>query len=340
MDQPLKTIHNPYDQAFKDLADYDIRGMMHITGRLRIDAEATVTKVPSEIRGPAKLADHVGIVRTHEGTRLDETEAVWDWQDEEEAAIVERIGTLAQVPPLKVHTEITLTIVLLNEAGAPTDRKQELMVRRGKYRSIIEPYWVELYNSPAELAFEVNSPEALAMIPLMRHTDQDLVEAKRRLERMGNEGALAQFLHLVDKRHGNYAKTDLRRRLGMFERVTMEAAKSTEFARMLWEGERRQAVEQGRQEGLEQGLEQGLEKGREEGLAQGLQSRDQEREEGRQRILRVIRRTLSRKFPDLADHPALELVPLDRLEDLHDGVLAADNVATTEAAILDASRPA
>jgi predicted transposase YdaD len=111
----------------------------------------------------------------------------------------------------------------------------------------------------------------------------------------------------------------------MFERVTMEAAKSTEFARMLWEGERRQAVEQGRQEGLEQGLEKG---------------RDQEREQGRQRILRVIRRTLSRKFPDLADHPALELVPLDRLEDLHDSVLAADNVATAVAAILDSSRPA
>jgi flagellar biosynthesis/type III secretory pathway protein FliH len=107
----------------------------------------------------------------------------------------------------------------------------------------------------------------------------------------------------------------------MFERVTMEAAKSTEFARMLWEGERRQAVEQGRQEGREEG-------------------REQEREEGRQRILRVIRRTLSRKFPDLADHPALELIPLDRLEGLLDSVLAADSVATTAVAILDASRPA
>jgi hypothetical protein len=319
-----ETIHNPFDQAFKDLADYDLRGMMHLTGRLHIDAVAKVSKLPSEIRGPAKLADHVGIVETAGGSYVEETEAVWDWGPEEEVAIVERLGTLWQVPSVKAHRNIKLTIVLLNEDGAPDDRKERLMVSLGSFFAGVHPVWVKFYEVPAALALEVGSAEALAMVPLMRHTLEDLEEARCRLKAIGKESALAQFLFMVDRRYGKNGKG---RQLGMFERVTMEAARSTEFARVMFEAERREALETGRKRGLEEGKELGKELGRE--LA---------REQYRQGLIRMVRRVLASRFPDLADHPGLESVPFDRVEDLCDRVVAADNSSIALAAILDLSR--
>jgi hypothetical protein len=97
----VNTVYNPMDHGFKDLAESDPRAMMHLTGRLPITAEATVTKVGPEVRAPAKLADHLSIVETPEETWLDQTEAVGWWTTEQRDAVRERITAATLVPGFK-----------------------------------------------------------------------------------------------------------------------------------------------------------------------------------------------------------------------------------------------
>jgi hypothetical protein len=273
-----------------------------------MDAEATVTKVGPEIRSPAKLADHIMVVQTLEADWIDHNEAVSWWKDDTERWVAERVGTLAMVPELKKHNNIRVTITLLERRGAPAKRSLTLMVDRGDYSGIVRPRWVEMYSIPAREAFEADTPEALAMVPLMDSTPQDLVEAKRRLEEIGNENSLAQFLALAARKCDS---NELRRQLGMFERATMEMVRSSEWVLAITETARHEAREAGLQEGRQEGRQEG--------------------------VLRSLRRVLSHRFPGLRE-ASLARIPEDRLEGVLEAVLEADTEDSALAAITEGAR--
>jgi flagellar biosynthesis/type III secretory pathway protein FliH len=164
---------------------------------------------------------------------------------------------------------------------------------------ILIPTWLRLYQTPASEALALDCPSAWALVPLMLHSEEELDEAGLRLAKTRNENAIVQFLLFAARK---YDRNELRRRYGMFEQATVEIAKTTEFGQEI--------MQAGRREGLEEGMEK-----------------------GRQVMLDAIRAVLRRKFPTLAEHPAIQMVSLDRANSVLDQIFQADTESAALAAI-------
>ena len=311
-----KTAHNPNDHGFKDLAEFDPRALLHLTGRLPITAQATITKVGPEVLAPGKLADYLAIVESDQGDWLDHTEAVTWWGADQEQAITERVMTAMLVPSLK-HLGIGVNILLMDQRGAPVEPKVTLSIRRMDAVTHVTPRWFPIWTYPAQDALALGRERMLALVPLMEHSESELDEAGRRLVRIGDPDMMVQFLLFASRK---YDSNELRRRYGMFERATIEIAKTT------WLGQDIMRV--GMEAGREEGLQEGREEGREEGLEEGL-------EQGRQRMLDSIRRALRHRFPGLAEHGAINEIPsMEAAQDILDKVYMAETEAAALAAIV------
>jgi predicted transposase YdaD len=129
------------------------------------------------------------------------------------------------------------------------------------------------------------------LVPLMRHTVADMVEAGRRIAETGDENMMALYLALGARR---YDRDVLRRWLKIMERAIMEIGRTTWFGQDL--------LAEGRAEGLQAGIEQGFEKGIEKGIEKGRQ------EGARDQVVRTIRALLRSTHPNLADHAHIDLI--------------------------------
>lgn len=290
------------DHGFKYALENDPRGLLHLTGRLPINARAEVQPVGTAIRPPGKLADSLVLVKTGSRTWLDHTEALSSWHSRERLAITRRTLTGVLIPKYYRY-KIYPTILLMLEEGVPKQLPETIITDRGGAFGGIRPNWVKLWESPAGELLDLDRQYLMHLVPLMKHTKTEAREAARRVRNLGDEAQITLFLALGERR---YDKNELRRWIGMFHDAVIEIGKTTSFGQEL--------MDLGRKEGLAQGLEKGLAKGRRKGLAEGL---EQGREQGLTGVLTAIRGCLEVSHPKLANHRSIRrIATLEQANDI------------------------
>jgi hypothetical protein len=267
------------DKAFKDALHRDPRALLHLVGRLSVEADAVVKDIPTELIVPGKIADGLLHVTTGGLSRLELVEAVSWWKDWERVRLCKR--TMAAMM-LEEHEKLDLavTVLLMLEEGLTGGGPPyKLDYDRGGGFAGARVTWVVLPWIDASVVLDFDFRNLMHLVPLMRHTVADMVEAGRRIAETGDENMMALYLALGARR---YDRDVLRRWLKMMERAIMEIGRTTWFGQDLLA------------EGRAEGMQAGIEKGRQEG------ARDQ--------VVRTIRTLLRSTHPNLADHAHIDLI--------------------------------
>lgn len=218
-----------------------------MTGSLPLTAAAEVRPISSDLIAPQKAADHLCLVETAERTWVEQLEALARWHTREIEAILARTKTASMVPALR-DAAFQVTVVLLSPSGLPSALPRSFRERRGRFRSILVPRYVRLWEIDPAPLIRLDRRGLLPWIALMRGdkalAEQVAVEVARRRDL----DLAARFVTIASLRYDRGYLLGLLEKLDMLL-YTKELVESTPVGQEIL----KRGIEEGREEAASKG---------------------------------------------------------------------------------------
>jgi len=295
-------VRTPLDRIFKNTAEIEPRGLLHLFGSLRIDEPAEVKELDREVGLEAVHLDHLYEVRTATWHGLHH----FEFQTRYQMSLPQRIVNYNLVTYLRYKLPVQSTLVLPVEKYAPAGIPDSAQIEAGGLRIDCQYRVIRMWElDPAEI-FALNRPALLACIPLVSSNRGDWSRAAKEIVATGNKALAGAFLSLGGVR---YDRTELE---GVLEQVTLE-----EFIPRDWI--RHSSVVEPL---IEQAEKDGADRGR---IAEAR---------------RMLAMAVTTRFPELTLPPGIQAISdPTAIEDAFRAVLGASSPAEAEAALLRATTP-
>ncbi len=335
-------MRNPYDRAFKLLAETEPRALLHLFAGIPIDADVEVRELERELGPPTVYLDHLYEVRSPNGAvRYIHLE----FQNQPGSGMPERLLRYATYRFLCDSTApLDSFLILPVEHAAAARVPEHAEARAGQLRIEFRYTIVRLWELDPEILFALQRPGMLPLVALARASDRDLERAADEIVRVQSKELAADlagvFATLGGLRYDRNRLIDLLEKRMIKEFLTPELMRQSSFLKPLievWEKESRERGEaEGRALGLASGLASGLESGLASGLAKGLATGlAKGQDEGKlAEARRSVRHILAKRFPSVPIPASLEaLTDLEQLHDLADEALTAADEEQARAAL-------
>ena len=289
----------PYDRLLKSLADDDPRSLLHLFGIVPISDEALVETLPRAVSAPLPEVDHLYAVGAKDGKRLVHLE----FQTHYRRDLPDRLTRYVLSLHLQYGLPVQCVLVLLVARHAPVEIPREHEIQLGGLSVRLNYQIVRLWEIPGREALEMREARILPLIPLLRVSTEELVEAARRIVASPDKARAIEFLTFsglrYDKNQFNYLLEAARMRI-----LTEEMLKESSFYQMI----------------LEEGIEKGIEKGKEQAEAD---------------LRDAIRELVAARFAERTDLAALDQIKdSGRLRQIMSVAIHAQSASEVTSAIL------
>jgi predicted transposase/invertase (TIGR01784 family) len=289
--------NKPYDRLFKDLADEDPRGFLHLLGIVPLtDAGVEVETAPREVSPPVLQIDHLYRVRTANREWLVHFEFQTHYRPDMPGRMVRYAASLY----LSHGLPVDCVLVLLAERFAPPHVPSSHAVEADSLSMTLDYRVVRLWEIDGAQALALNNPGFLVLMPLLRTSEKQLTQAVERIAREPDRDERAA--ELIMAAGLRYDKDDRVRLLEASMRgiFTEEILKDSSYYQEL--------VEIGEKKGLEKGEQQAAR--------------------------RLIRELIASRFPNEDATPDLDRIHnLERLNEIFQIALKAQSAAEVKTAI-------
>jgi predicted transposase YdaD len=172
--------NKPYDRLFKDLADEDPRGFLHLLGIVPLtDAGVDVETAPREVSPPVLQIDHLYRVRTANREWLVHFEFQTHYRPDMPGRMVRYAASLY----LSHGLPVDCVLVLLAERFAPPHVPSSHAVEADSLSMTLDYRVVRLWEIDGAEALALNNPGFLVLMPLLRTSEKQLTQAVERIAR-------------------------------------------------------------------------------------------------------------------------------------------------------------
>lgn len=279
-------MRTPIDRIFKNTAEIDSRGFLHLFGSLDIGEQAEVREVGREIGLEAVHLDHLYEVKTKSWQGCYH----FEFQTRYNVNLPQRISDYNQHVYLRYRLPVYSTLLLLVQKYAPAQVPEHFHIEAGGLAIRCDYRIIRLWEMDPEPIFRLDRPALLSLVPLMRSEPRDWDRAARAIISSGNRNLASSFMSLGSLR---YDPIELE---GVLDRMTLE-----EFIKPEW-------IRESKVRELKI-MQPFVEECRAEGRAEGYRD--------------ALRRIFARRFPGLAlpagldniDDPAILESLVDHLAD-------------------------
>ncbi|MGH9835559.1 MAG: hypothetical protein ACRD9Y_21265, partial [Blastocatellia bacterium] len=247
----MKKDNEPYDSAFKDLADQDPEGLLLLLGALPPGAK--VKALPREVTTPALLPDQPYEVISETEHFVAHVEA----QTRYEQVVPERFVDYGARLWLKYRLPVRCYLLVYLRQRMPEDAPTSATIQAGGVKITVEYTTVRLWELSADEALKLGRESLLPFVPLMKDGREELELSAERLEEVKDETRQRELaLHFVVLSGLRYNRSEIFELIGRSKMIPYEALKESSIIQ--W------AIEEGMEKGMEKGIEQGEQMGRRE----------------------------------------------------------------------------
>ena len=243
----------PYDDAFKDLSDFDPEALLLLVGAITPDEHATIEALPRELRAAKQVADQPYLIRSERGERIAHVEAQTRYYGDEPERMLDY--GLYILLTYKREYPVDSYLLILTPKGAPDEIPSSYTVTAGSLTLTINFHVIRMWELSAQVALDSGREELLPFIPLMQGGEAALEEVVQRVNVLSEEqrrGGLAMsFLGLGTLLYDPHRLLSLIGR----EPMILELIKDTPGYHLL--------CDMARNDGLNDGLAKGRVEGRE-----------------------------------------------------------------------------
>jgi predicted transposase/invertase (TIGR01784 family) len=289
--------NKPYDRLFKDLADEDPRGFLHLLGIVsRSDTGVEVEIAPRDVAPPVLQVDHLYRLRSSNREWL----VHFEFQTRYRNDVPERMVRYAASLYLAHGLPVECVLVLLAERFAPSHVPESHAIRTNNFSMTLNYRVVRLWEIDGVEALALGSTRFLALMPLLRTSEKQLTQAVERIAREPDrDDRAAELILVAGLRYDGNERVHLLEASMRFI-FSEEIMKDSSYYQEL------------------------VELGEKKGLAQGEQ----------QATRRLIQELLASRFPNARAISGLDQIhDLERLHEIFQVALKAKSVAEVKAAI-------
>lgn len=311
-------MRNPYDRAFKLLAETEPRALLHVFAGIPIDADVNVRELERELGPPTVYVDHLYHVSSPDGAvRYIHME----FQNQPGSAMPDRLLRYATYRFLcNSAAPLESFLILPVEHAAAARVPEHAEARAGSLKIEFRYTIFKLWELDPEILFALERPAVLPLVALARASDRDLERAADEIVRVRSKELAADlagvFATLGGLRYDRNRLVDLLERRMIKEFLTPELMRQSSFLKPLIEVWEKESRERGAAEGHASGLAKGQDEGK---LAEARRS---------------VRQILAKRFPTVPIPATLEaLTDLDQLHNLADQALTAADEKQARAAL-------
>ena len=236
---------NPYDQAFKFLAEDDPESLLILLGAIEPGEPVEIELLPREVGLSALFPDQPYLIRKGQEERIKHVEAQTEWPDN----MPERMTEYALLLWLKNRNRpIDSYVLLLTPRGLPENPPQEGEIGIDDLRIVKRLRIIRLWEISAVEALASGREALLPFVPLMDGERAELEQGAMRVKQVRDEprrNEMAKhFLMLGGLRYNRYELLEL---VGRTDMIPLEQLKRSDFYQYI--------LDEGREEGREEGLE-------------------------------------------------------------------------------------
>ncbi len=200
-----------HDQFFKTLAEADPRGLLDMLGILPLDREAEVSPLDREMVRDPVLIDQGFVIHESHADWIAHIEAFSDIADED----WERVLWYAAELTVRTRLPVRSTVLLMLEQYAPKFAPLRCEVRRGGFVASLEIQTVRIWEVPASRLLQTGRPRLLTWVPMTQASEEDWLEAGRKIAWTG-DGLLSEtFQVLGEMRYGKSIWEEFLERKGL-----------------------------------------------------------------------------------------------------------------------------
>jgi predicted transposase YdaD len=247
-----------YDKAFKLLAGNDPRALLALLAGLPLDAEVEIRPLDREVVPQNRLVDHVfEVTEPGGGQYLLHFEVTTRFRREIYEQAAWQVNALVTAYRLPVRSYF----VVLTAESFPVRGVEPYVVGFGAFEMRVKPELVRIWEIPGDRVLAMGRPSLYPWITLLGASEEQQVEAVRRVVESRDREGLVMVALLSQLRY-----RDGRRFLRRYEDMTVdELFGETELYQS--------ALQKGRAQGVAQGLAQGVAQGEQSILLRQLRAR-------------------------------------------------------------------
>ena len=263
----------PFDDAFKDLSEFDPEALLLLLGAITPDEHAVIEPLSRELRAAKQIADQPYLIRSERGERIAHVEAQTQYQGNEPDRLLD-YGLYLWLTYQREYP-VESYLLVLSRKNAPAQIPSSHTVQAGSLRLTINYRVLGLWQLSATAALALQREELLPFIPLMEGGPQVLetvAEQVNALPEDSRRGGLAMSFFALGSLQ--YDPIQLLSLIGR-DPMLLRLIKETPGYHILCDMARAD--------------------GREEG-----------REEARHIVIRMMSKQIARRFPAFATTEALE----------------------------------
>ncbi len=281
-----KTDTQPFDTAFKFLAEQDPEALLSLLGIL--PPQATIKLLPREVSVQALLPDQPYEITLGDEKFIAHIEA----QTKYDGNMPERMLDYDTRLWIRYGLPIYSFVLVLTPRGMPAAPPDFVVIEAGGLRLTVKYTIVRIWQIPAAVALAAKREALLPFVPLMDGGEVELEQAIEELATIRDEVRRRELaLHFVLLGGLRYDRNLIFDLLGRVQTmITVADLKDSSVFQFFFEEAEEKGLKKGLERGLEKGLEEGLEKGLEEGLEEGLGK-------GVEAMARVLRKEIANRFP-------------------------------------------
>jgi hypothetical protein len=234
-----------YDDAFKDLSEFDPEALLLLLGAISPDEHATIEPLSRELRAAKQIADQPYLIRSERGERIAHVEAQTRYKGNEPDRLLD-YGLYIWLTYQREYPVESYLLILAPD-GAPAEIPVTHTVTAGSLVLTINFHVIRLWELSAQVALDLGREELLPFIPLMSGGEKVLEEVAQRVTVLTEDhrrGGLAMsFLGLGTLRYDSHLLLSLIGR----EPMILELIKDTPGYHVLCDMARNDGLNEGRE---------------------------------------------------------------------------------------------
>ncbi|NOT61160.1 MAG: hypothetical protein HOP19_13155 [Acidobacteria bacterium] len=143
----------PFDDAFKDLSDFDPEALLLLVGAITPDEHAVIEALPRELRAAKQVADQPYLIRSERGERIAHVEAQTRYYGDEPDRMLDY--GLYILLTYKRGYPVDSYLLILTPKGAPNEIPSSHTVTYGSLTLTINIHVIRLWELSAQVALDL-----------------------------------------------------------------------------------------------------------------------------------------------------------------------------------------
>ncbi len=153
----------PYDDAFKDLSEFDPEALLLLLGAITPDEHAIIEPLSRELRAAKQVADQPYLIRSERGERIAHVEAQTRYKGNEPDRLLD-YGLYLWLTYQREYPVESYLLILAPD-GAPAEIPDTHTVTAGSLVLTTNFHVIRLWELTAQVALDLGREELLPFIP-------------------------------------------------------------------------------------------------------------------------------------------------------------------------------